>query len=71
MKKNNIDPITELHKIREKYYEETKNMTIEEEINYINNTANKILEDKKKTYNFDDLYKTPMINETDDTENLD
>ena len=47
-KKNSIDPITVLRKIRKEYYKKTKNMTMEEEINYINNTANKFLEKTNK-----------------------
>ena len=38
------DSMKELRKIREEYYEKTKNMTIEEEIAYLNSSSKKMIE---------------------------
>ena len=59
-----LNPISELHKIRENNYEKTKDMTIEEEVNYINSKANSIISDKnKKTKTYKITEKEITVNE--------
>ena len=47
-KKKNIDPLQELHAIREQNYKETKNMSPSEYISHIRKKASKVSKSLKK-----------------------
>lgn len=52
MKYEESKVMKELHAIREKHYEETKHMTDEDYINYVNERARKIAEKYNMKFNF-------------------